>query len=142
MPNVADYLCVDAVPQSTFVSEFYLTFRQSKARVIALDEIEATLQRTKPDLAVNVHSFSECRMDAIDWWLRLLSKSGVRHLMIVPNDANHDGGQSLLTNDRQDFAPLFAKHGYQLVAKEPKYRDPTVQQYAINPAHHFLFELS
>jgi SAM-dependent methyltransferase len=142
MPNVAEYLCVDAVPQSTFISEFYLKFRESKATVIALDEIEATLARTRPDIAVNVHSFSECRMPAIDWWLRLLSKSGVRHLMIVPNDARHDGGQTLVTNDGQDFSSLVSKYGYKLVVREPKYRDPTVQQYAINPTHHFLFELA
>jgi len=142
MPNVAKYLCVDAVAQSTFISEFYLNFRRSRASVVALDEIEAALDRTRPDIAVNIHSFSECRLEAIDWWLRRLSRAGVRHLMIVPNDPNHDGGQSLLNNDRQDFGPLLAQHGYKLIAKEPKYLDPTVQQYAINPAHHYLFELA
>jgi hypothetical protein len=142
MPNVGDYMCVDAVAQSSFISEFYLKFRGSKARVIPLDEIESTLKVRKPDIAVNVHSFSECRIEAIDWWLGLLARSGVRYLMIVPNDARHDGGQTLVTNDRQDFSPLVSKHGYKQIAREPKYRDPIVQQYAINPTHYFLFELT
>jgi hypothetical protein len=34
------------------------------------------------------------------------------------------------------------RHGYKLVAKEPKYRDPVVQQYAIGPTYYYLFELS
>jgi SAM-dependent methyltransferase len=142
LPNVAEYVCVDAVAQSTLISELYLKFRGSRARVVALDEIEATLARWTPDVAVNVHSFSECRMEAIDWWLGLLEKSGVRHLMIVPNDPYEDGGDRLVTNDRRDFSALLTKHGYKEIVREPKYRDPLVQRYAINPTHHFLFELS
>ena len=140
--NLAGYLCVDAVAQSTFVSEFYLRFRKSPARVIPLDEIESALKTTKPTIAVNIHSFSECRMDAIDWWLGLLERTGVEYLMIAPNDARHDGGQTLVTNDRQDFRPVVERHGYKLVAREPKYADPVVQQYAINPTHYYLFKLS
>src|SRR5262249_1073879 len=78
LPNVASCWCTDAVAQSTFVSEFYLTFRRSRARVIPLDEIESALKISTPDIAINTHSFSECRMDAIDWWLRLLERTGVK----------------------------------------------------------------
>jgi methyl-accepting chemotaxis protein len=35
----------------------------------ALDEIEQQLAMTSIDLAVNIHSFSECCASAIDWWL-------------------------------------------------------------------------
>lgn len=60
--------------------------------------------------------------------------------MIVPNSGKH-GGELLLTNDGKDFGEVIEKHGYKLVAKEPKYRDPVVQKYAINPTYHYLFEL-
>jgi hypothetical protein len=60
--------------------------------------------------------------------------------MIVPNANNH-GGELLLTNDGKDFGEVIEKHGYTLVAKDPKYRDPVVQEYAINPTYHYLFEL-
>src|SRR5512138_443853 len=40
LPHVSRYFCVDAVAQSTFISEFYLKFRRSRACVVALDESE------------------------------------------------------------------------------------------------------
>lgn len=56
-PNVLEYLCVDAVAASTFVSDYYLKFRKcDRATVVPLDEIEKTLDRARVDLAINVHS--------------------------------------------------------------------------------------
>jgi hypothetical protein len=59
--------------------------------------------------------------------------------MVVPNPGDHRGEQ-LLTNDRRDFGPIIERHGYRLAAKDPKFLDPVVQRYAINPTHHYLFE--
>lgn len=143
LPNINTYLCTDAVAYSTFISEYYLRFRHldKKAKVIPLDEIVTALHSQRMDIAVNIHSFSECRIPAIEWWLSLLAKNRVRYLMIAPNSGNH-GGQLLLTNDRHDIQKVVEKHGYKLVAKEPKYRDPIVQEYALNPTYHYLFEMS
>ena len=143
LPGLKNYFCTDAVAFSTFLSDFYLRHRRvhPRAQAVALDEIEAKLETVKPDLAVNIHSFSECRVEAIDWWVRLLARTGVRHLMIAPNTTNC-GGERLQTNDLQDFSGILTKYGYQQVAREPKYRDPVVQQYAISPTWHFLFELA
>jgi hypothetical protein len=60
--------------------------------------------------------------------------------MIVPNAGQH-GGTLLLTNHGDDMGPIFERHGYREIAKEPKYRDPAVQKHAINPTWHYLFEL-
>jgi hypothetical protein len=52
--------CVDAVPVSTFLCEYYLRYRdcaEYEAGAIPLNIGEANLTRT--DLAVNIHSFSE-----------------------------------------------------------------------------------
>jgi hypothetical protein len=137
LPNLARYLCTDAFPISTFVCEYYLRFRHIDDRAIAvpLDEIDQTLSAQTVDLAVNIHSFSECKASAIDWWLSLLEKHGVKYLMIVPNT-----GDALRTHEGIDFSDIVEKHGYSLKVKEPKYRDPVVQQYALNPAYYFLFE--
>lgn len=142
LPNTLNYLCVDAVAISTFISEYYLRFRsiEDRAKVVPLDEIENTLKNRTVNIAVNIHSFSECRIPAIDWWLSLLQKHGVEYLMIVPNVSNN-GGELLLTKDGKDFGEVIEKYGYKLVAKEPKYRDPVVQKYAINPTYHYLFRL-
>jgi hypothetical protein len=140
MPGLKEYLCTDAVPYSTFISEFYLRHRQvaDRARVIPLDEIEKALASRKIDIAVNIHSFSECRLEAIEWWVSRLARAGVKNLLIAPNKSS---GQRLQTNDLKDFTPILEKHGYRLMVCEPKYRDPVVQQYGISPTYHFLFEL-
>lgn len=143
LPGLTNYLCTDAVPFSTFLSDYYLRHRGvwPKAQAVPLDEIEAKLQTVKPDLATNIHSFSECRVEAIEWWIRLLAKSGVRHLMIAPNTTNC-GGEWLRTNDLKDFSGILTKYGYREIVKQQKYTDPVVQQFAISPTWHFLFELA
>lgn len=142
LPNLGSYLCTDAVAVSSFISEYYLRVRgaQDRTRVVPLDEIESTLGANPVELAINIHSFSECRIEAVGWWLSLLQKHGVRYLMVVPNAGNH-GGERLLTHDGSDFGDVIEKHGYRLIAKEPKYRDATVHEFAINPTYHYLFEL-
>ncbi len=142
MPNVQKYLCTDAIAVSTFVSEHYLRFRkvEDRAVVVPLDQVENVLAGESVTLAVNIHSFSECTLTAISWWLTLLQKSRVRYLMIVPNGGDH-GGEHLLTNDGRDFGGVIEEHGYKLIAKDPKFADPVVQRYAINPTCHYLFEM-
>lgn len=131
-----EYFCTDAFAASTFVSEYYLRFRESSARVVPLDEIDAALSASPVDLAINIHSFSECRVEAIDWWARLLASHRVKHLYIVPN-----GSGPLRTNDKRDFLPVLERHGYRAIASEPKYLDPLVQQYGLEPSHNHLLEL-
>ena len=111
----------------------------SLARTVPLDQIQEQLKHNPVDVAVNIHSFSECTLPAINWWCALLSCSGVKHLMIVPNAAPTEGLR-LLAYEFHDFQPVIEKF-YRLIAKEPKYDDPLVQKYAINPTYYYLFEL-
>jgi hypothetical protein len=142
LDGVECYLCTDAVAASTFVSEYYLRFRGvSKAVVVPLDEIDTALCERPIDLAINIHSFSECRLEAIEWWIRILSKHRVKNLMIVPNTPP-GGAERMLTNDGQDFLPILERHGYRTIAKEPKYLDPAVQEFGLEPSWNHLLELS
>jgi hypothetical protein len=142
VPGLREYLCVDAVPYSSFISEFYLRYRNAgdKTQVIELDQFERALTTKKIDIAVNIHSFSECRLAAIEWWVSRLARAEVAHLLIVPN-ALQSVGEVLHTNDQNDFSPILRKYGYRLLTREPKYRDPLLQKYAISPTHYFLFAL-
>ncbi len=135
--NFKEYLCTDAFPISTFISEYYLRFRnlEDRAKVVPLDKIENTLTNRKIDMAINIHSFPECNISAIDWWVSRLAKYNVKYLMIVPHS------EAILTIDGKDFGEIIKNYGYRLVAKDPKYRDPVLQKYAISPTYHFLFEL-
>lgn len=140
-PKVRSYTCVDAVPESTFLCEFYLKHRglDARARVVPLDELEAKLPAVKYQLALNIHSFSECTYAAIEWWLRKLRELEVRHLMIVPNDPVQFLSMEP-DRQRRDYAPLLKELGYALVAQEPVFEDPTVQGLIGVRDNMYLFE--
>jgi hypothetical protein len=74
-------------------------------------------------------------MRVIEWWLDVLNKYQIPYLMVVPNSS-----VGLLTNDKKDFLPLIQESGYELVFQEPKYLDPIVQKYAMNPDLYYLFK--
>jgi SAM-dependent methyltransferase len=141
-PNVSRYLCTDAVPESTFLSEYHVKFRgvEDTVTVVPLDEVEKQLQGQEIDIAVNIHSFSECSLEAIEWWLSLLAAAEIRHLFIVPNASDH-GGEKLALNSGEDFSTLVEKYGYKLQIKAPKYEDPMVQQYGVSPTYYYLYQL-
>ncbi len=141
LPSVIACLCTDAIAVSTFLSEHHMRFRhlENRGRVIPLDEVDLALAESPIDLAVNMHSFSECPVAAIDWWLAMLERHRVPYLMIVPNALEH-GGERLINNWDHDFEPLILAHGYRPKAKSPKYLDPMVQRHGINPTWHYLFE--
>lgn len=136
IPGLHEYICTDAVPQSTFLSEYYLKFRDvtEKTRVVPLDRVQQSLEPGSIDLAVNIHCFSECTLPVIEWWMDLLEEKRVPALMVVPNSA-----RGLLTNDRVDFQPLIEARGYRLATRQPKYKDPVIQRYALNPDFFHLF---
>jgi SAM-dependent methyltransferase len=117
--DVADYCCLDAVPESTFLCDYYLRHRRCvpPARVVPLPDVDTALAGAGFDLALNIHSFSECTFDAVEWWFERLARLRVPYLLIVPND-----GDRLLALDpdgtRRDFAPVVAAAGYELCASE------------------------
>ena len=135
------FICVDAVPVSTFVCQYYLSFcgLEGRTRVIPLDEVEHSAEVRSAEIAVNVHSFSECPLSAIEWWLDLLAGSRVQHLLIVPNTDDE-----LLSSEydgrRLEFMPTIEAHGFELVRKRPKYvHSDFVQKQGIFPSFFLLF---
>jgi hypothetical protein len=127
------YLCVDAVPESTFLSEFYLRYRGSRARVIPLYDFKPVSTK----LATNIHSFTECTTRAVNWWLSRLRD--VQYLFVVPNAMDH-GGTRIINSEGHDLQPLIERAGYRLSACEPKYADKFVQRFGVQPTYYYLFE--
>lgn len=139
-PGLGGYLCADAVPESTFLCEYYLRFRGGDARgeVLPLHELDARLAGRRVDLAVNVHSFSEMDSGAITGWLQRVASLNAPWLLVVPNDAD----QLLTMEDdrtRRDFAPLIATADYELAVKEPVFADATLREFMGVNDHFFLF---
>jgi SAM-dependent methyltransferase len=145
LPNIGKVLCADAVAVSTFISEYYLGFRNvaDRAVVVPLDELDDAMAAEHIDIAVNIHSFSECTLSSVVAWLDILARHKVSYLMVVPN-ANDNGGTRLLTYEKNgkriDFSPAFNQKGYRLVACQPKYSEAIVQKYGVSPTYHYLFE--
>lgn len=141
LPGVRIF-ATDAVPESTFIAEFYLAFRRTEqAIVVPLDEVDALLASTRIDLALNVHSFSECTPEAIAWWMEKLAAHEVKRLLVVPN-AGRSGGARCETNLGFDMETIFSRFGYEAAVREPRFADPTVQTFGIDPVHLHLFERS
>ena len=140
LPNLADYCCVDAVAESTFLSEYYLRHRGvvPPARVVGLDAVDGELAPAAFDLAVNVHSFSECPYAAVQWWAALLGRLEVPHLLVVPNEP-----ADLLTlepdGSRRDFLPALEAAGFRLEHREPVIDDPAVRELVGLEDHFHLF---
>jgi SAM-dependent methyltransferase len=142
-PNLTDYACVDAIPEATFLSEYYLRFRgvMPPARAISLDQVDAVLDPGSFDLAVNIHSFSECTYAAVEWWLGQLRRLRVPRLLVIPNHPTE-----LLTLEadgtHRDFAPLLAEHGYRLDRVEPVLADEAVRDLVRIHDRFHLFSLA
>lgn len=138
LPAVQRYDCLDAVPESTFLCDYYLRFRglADRARAVPLTEAAGTLAATRYDIAVNIHSFPECTYEGVAWWLGLLRDNGVPYLLVVPNHADQlDTAE--LDGTSLDFAPLLAQMGFAPVAREPVLADEAVRR-QVGVQDHFL----
>jgi SAM-dependent methyltransferase len=140
-PNIDRYYCIDAVPESTFISDHYLKFRQMTERcaVVPLDMLDE-LNSVSIDLAVNAHSFPECRATVIQWWLDRLREMQVPWLFIVAGSnfglTSHEG-----RGGRKDFLPLIEASGFRLAIREHKFENAPILQYCgLYPAEYFLFQ--
>jgi hypothetical protein len=126
---------------SSFLCEYYLEYRgiAPPARVTLLDEVQ-TLQPGAFDLAVNIHSFSECNYAAIGWWVGQLQRLQVPWLLLIPNE-----GEQLLSTEtgdgrvRRDFSDLLQQAGYRRHAMEAVVADEAARQLIGNPDQMLLF---
>lgn len=140
-PGVSDYCCVDAVAESTFLSDYYLHHRGvvPPTRVVRLDRVQEDLEPGSFDLAVNIHSWPECTYEAIEWWVAQLDRLEVPKLLVIPNEPTE-----LLSLEpdgrRLDFLPLLERANYRLAKREPVVLDEAVRELLPLHDHFHLFE--
>lgn len=110
--------CVDAVQLSRNICRRYLSHRNCKNAFVvgANEDFEDVL------LAVNIHSWSECTMEAVTGWLDKLVESKIPYLFVVPHTDNmgvwddyHGGSQG------PSYRPELEKRGYVEIAMQ---KDP------------------
>ena len=133
--------CVDGVAVSTFLCEFYTRFRGCEGRAHTVPVYEtSSLSNLRFDFATNIHSWSECTLATVRFWLDLLTDLRVRYLFVVPHEAQ------FLTHEtdgsKVSFLPEIKRHGYGLVRMEAKYADCRLMAaYGLFNAPYALFEL-
>lgn len=138
--NIAEYFCVDAIPESTYICDYYLKFRNRspKAVSVPLYEIDRKIPDDSIHLAVNIDSFPGCTIETIKWWLDFIARKNIRWLMIAPLKNRF---LSLEENgERVDYLSEIVSRGYSLIAESPKYQNPDTQENGLYPGFYFLFE--
>jgi len=137
-------LCADAIPESTFICEYYLKFRAAapRARVVPLPDLRNTLEVLPVLAAVSVCCFSECPLAAAEWWLDLIEQYRIPYLFIVPSPSDARGTR-LLSRERDgtrlDVLRAIQARGYYLEKSVPKYREKAVQSFGVSPTQYLLF---
>ncbi len=127
--------CVDAVPISTEICREYCARFAPSVKVLSLDEFEATYQNLKFDLAINVHSWNECKLSQIKEWLAVLAEMKVPYLFTVSHgQINHVPEPSYRSfgDDHPDFRHLLEAQ-YDLIAEE---------SLGLSPSPHALWKMS
>lgn len=135
----ARYTCTDAIAESSFLCEYYLRHRgiDDRASVCLLDELD-DLRPGDFDLAVNIHSWSECTRSAVEWWVEQVARLRVPDLFVVPNEA--EGFLTLETDgSRTDYSDLLTAAGYELVVDRPAIPDQAIREELDLHDRHCLF---
>lgn len=105
----SNYYITDAIPHSTFVSKIYLN--ENKNRVINLYDIQEKTKSLNIDIAVNVHSFPECNINDIEWWINFIHSNKIKYIFYVPN--NPDSTPDFIpSNTGESILNLFNKYNY------------------------------
>ena len=130
-------LCTDAVEVSAECCRVYREHRRGAWGIVPPERVPWGLV----DVAVNVHSWSECTRDEVAGWMGQLAENGVRYLFVVPHDAGfstsaaYDAGVLPEQRDgtpppENEFRSVIEAHGYRAVAQaSPEF----------DGRHYFLF---
>lgn len=127
LPDLAAYDCIDGVATSTFLCQYYTKFRQlpDAVRVVRLDEHQKLGDRY--DVAVNIHSFSECSLAAIRWWLDRIAEREIPWLLIVPNTPD-ELRSTELDGSMLPFRQDVLDRGYELVDDRPIHQSDELRE--------------
>lgn len=138
---IEHYYCIDGIPESTFISEYFLKkyHKIDNVTVVPVNMKESLVEKDNITLAINIHSFSEMTFDFVKFWIKEVTRLKILYLFIVPN-AGHNFEGELVSFDKVNFRNLIESKGYELVLKRTKYLDPYVQKYGLNPTVYYLFQ--
>lgn len=112
LPESTKYIATDGVEISKKIAAEYLSKHGPKHWAICNKDDVPSINA---DIAINVHSWSECSIAEIEEWIEVLAKSGTKHLFTVTHGHVADGTAYMSwSRDGKSFKPLIEKH-YDLV---------------------------
>ena len=103
------YYITDAIPQSTIFSKIYLN--EKKDSVINLYDIQEKIKSLKIDIAVNIHSFPECNIKDIEWWIKFIYSNKIKYIFYIPNHPKSTPN-FMPSNTGESILNLFNKYNY------------------------------
>jgi len=113
-------LSADGIAYSTFISEWYLKYREApNSSVISLPSLREALRVEQPLVAFNCHSFSEMPSLVVAWWLNEIEVAAIPHLVIVTNERSRQFLSSETDGQRVDLLPMFKERGWVVEKQEP-----------------------
>ena len=85
----------------------------------------------KIDIAVNIHSFPECNINDIEWWINLINSNKIKYIFYVPN--NPDSTPEFMpTNTGESILNLFNKYNYKVKYFKNMYKELNIKySYAV-----------
>lgn len=142
LQDTRDVFCVDAVPLSTYLCQYYLAYRglTEQAISVPLDELDKI---PHCDLAVNCYSFGELTLSSIEFWLRFCAEREVSYFLLVPHDYGHTDGAFVsheVDGSNIDYLPLFTKYGYRQAARRHKYEPKEISPSMVFGTEYILLE--
>lgn len=145
LKNIKKYVCLDAVPESLGLCEFYLNYKNINPEKYQVSTLPVNYAPPERSIAVAIHSFSEMPMASVQSWIQFLKEMGTSWLLIVPNRENHNGQELLATEadcTRTDYSKLLYEYGFERQGVFPKYEDPDIQIYGVSPTMYHLYKRS
>lgn len=129
-PN-SKYFITDAIPQSTFFSKIYLG-NKNEDNVINLFDIERRIKELNIDIAINIHSFPECNITDIEWWVKLLYTNKIKYIFYVPNNPNSTS-EYMPSNSNDSIYDIYIKYGYKVKDFKNLYNELNIKYSYIVP---------
>jgi len=105
--------CTDMVDISLQACKTYLEYRKVPSPIFHAKDLPNDVQF---DLAMNIHSFPECKREEIIWWLDWVANHNVKYLFIIPHMIEDTNREMLCLYDMKSFKPDILERGYQVEA--------------------------
>ncbi|HDL01261.1 MAG TPA: putative sugar O-methyltransferase, partial [candidate division Zixibacteria bacterium] len=143
--NIEKYVCLDAVPESLGICEFYLRYKQLNSEKYHISFFPEDYSPPENSIAVAIHSFSEMPLESVLNWIKFLKEMETDWILVVPNREKHKGKKLLATEvdgSRPDYSRLLLEYSYEKYGIFPKYDDPDIQEFGISPTMYHLYKRS